>query len=242
MKEYKLHWWGRTDHPYNVGPRNNFGDILTPYIFKHFQIPFKETSYEESDTISIGSIANLAKDGDIVLGSGIIRRHEKLNKNAIWKCVRGPRTRDQVLTSGGECPKIYGDPALLLPLLCPESTKKYKIGLVPHYQHLGMGYRYSDMRIIDVRDTNPLNVAKKITECEYIISSSLHGIVAAHAYGIPAAWVTLGKLHGDGSKFHDYYESVGLKAIASTIEKPIYSTPDKINLNPLIEVFEELIY
>lgn len=240
MREYKLHWWGCTDHPQNVGPRNNFGDILSPVLFDHFGIPYKESSYEDCNIISIGSVARLAKDNDIVVGSGIIKKHEKLNKNAIWKCVRGPRTREQVLLWGGECPDIYGDPALLLPLLCEESEKKYDVGLIPHYFHLTQFQRYYNMPIIDVRNTDPLKVVKQITECKYIISSSLHGIIAAHAYGIPAAWVDFGGLYGDRSKFYDHYEAMGLQARVSTIEKPIYSTPDKINLNSLIEVFEEL--
>lgn len=240
MNEYKLHWWGATDHPRNVGPRNNFGDILSPVLFKHFNIPFTATSYEQSNIICIGSVARLAKDRDIVVGSGIIRKNEQLNKDAIWKSVRGPRTREQVLKCGGECPAIYGDPALLLPLLCAESEKKHEVGLVPHYQHFSICQRYKDMNIIDVRNLDPLKVVKKITECKYIISSSLHGIITAHAYGIPAAWVDFGGLHGDRSKFYDHYESVGLKTTLSTVEKPIYSAPNKINLNSLIEVFEEL--
>jgi hypothetical protein len=43
------------------------------------------------------------------------------------------------------------------------------------------------------------------------VSSSLHGIIVAHAFGIPAAWLRWSdKLSGDGVKFRDHAALVGL--------------------------------
>jgi hypothetical protein len=51
-----------------------------------------------------------------------------------------------------------------------------------------------------------------------IISTSLHGIIVAHAYGVPAIWCSLrGQLNdipGDDMKFHDYFMTVGLENLA----------------------------
>ena len=49
-----------------------------------------------------------------------------------------------------------------------------------------------------------------MTACAYIVSSSLHGICVAEAYGIPAVWVRLAdNIVGGEFKFRDYYASTG---------------------------------
>jgi hypothetical protein len=40
------------------------------------------------------------------------------------------------------------------------------------------------------------------------VSSSLHGIIVAHAYGVPARWVRWRHDSGDGIKYLDYFQSV----------------------------------
>jgi hypothetical protein len=196
-------WWMKQD--------NNFGDLLSPYIFDYYNLNYKFTEKDSANTLCIGSIARLANDNALILGSGTASKKYKLNPNSTYKFVRGPLTRKYVIRDGGVCPDIYGDPALLLPKFCKESKKEYKIGIVPHF----VDYKFAKenfpkYNIIDVINQDPLVVAQEITKCEKIISSSLHGIIAAHAYGIPAAWIKLSKkVKGDDTKFYDYFMSVG---------------------------------
>lgn len=221
---------------------NNFGDVLTGNLLDHFNIKFQHTNVHEYGTMYvIGSIARLATPGSTVLGSGMIRKGEHAEPTATWRFVRGPHTRSNVLAHGGACPDVYGDPALLLPMFCPESKKQHEIGLVPHYEHFSyFKSKYPDHYIIDVVNSEPLEVAKQITSCKRIISSSLHGIIAAHAYGIPAAHVSgPRKLHGDGSKFADHYAAMKIEHVISTVEKPIYNDAKLPNLQNIVEIFEE---
>jgi pyruvyltransferase len=224
----------------------NFGDMLTPVILDHFGVKYtKAIKPEEANAYCVGSIARLANPNSLVIGSGIIKKHEKLDPSVNWRAVRGPRTRDKVLECGGTCPKIYGDPALLLPLIKPlTNPPKYRIGIVPHYQdYAKIKQKYGDSiyHVIDVVNPNPLVVLDEILSCGKIISSSLHGIIVAQAYDIPASWFAISKLHGDGSKFEDYFASRNIMdAEISSIEDPKYMDGGAINLEPLIEQFEIL--
>ena len=40
------------------------------------------------------------------------------------------------------------------------------------------------------------------------MSTSLHGIIVAHTYGINALWIKKGDIQTDGIKFDDYFSSV----------------------------------
>lgn len=211
----------------------NFGDILTPYILFKYGYNVKYIPWDKIQSggiISVGSIARIAKKGVSVLGSGIMSKKDLADPGANWVWVRGPRTRDRVIELGGKCPEIYGDPALLLPRIKSPSNKKFKIGIVPH--HVDYEYfkkTYPDKNVINLIHADVEKVIEQITECETIISSSLHGIITAHAYGIPAAWIKHNKLLGDDIKFVDYFESVNVVP-ANTKEgddqQPIFTLPN----------------
>ncbi len=69
----------------------------------------------------------------------------------------------------------------------------------------------SSIRLIDVQSSVE-DFVNQIVRCEFAASSSLHGIIISHAYGIPAVWIKFRDLpSGDDSKFHDYFLSVGMK-------------------------------
>jgi len=211
----------------------NFGDILSPLILNHYGYDTNHSGPEKADYFCVGSIAILASENQTVLGSGVLSRSPKLNPKANWKWVRGPITRDIVVSHGGEQPEVLGDPALLLPrIISPKEKKEYKIGLIPHYvdydyiKELYPKELYPQFKIINLLNNDLDKVVKQITDCEKIISSSLHGIIAAHAYGIPAAWAKFSdKLVGDDIKFYDHYASVNLTCELSTVENPKYTLP-----------------
>lgn len=229
-------YWG--DVPYN------FGDILTSNILSHYGYKYSHTNvHERANFFSTGSIARLAKKS-LVLGSGIIRSGEDLDPTNTWEFVRGPLTRDRVIECGGTCPEIYADPALLLPKFCPSVEKKHKVGFVPHYHHQSLANQILasnlSWRWIDVVNTDPLVVAREISSCEKIVSTSLHGLIAAHAYGIPSCHLSLGgKLFGDGSKFKDFYASVELEHNTYSQDNLKFTLGKVPDLDPVEKIFRK---
>lgn len=231
----KVWWLG------NAHGQGNFGDILTPAILDYFSIEYTFVkNYRDAEAICVGSIARRAGKSIKVFGSGIISKSDRVDPTADWKFVRGPYTRDRIRFFGGDCPEIYGDPGLLLPLIIEPSEKKFEVGIVPH----NVDYKYAvdnfqESNIIGLGTRNFKNIVDKITQCESIISSSLHGIICAHAYGIPAAWVKPNqKLKGDNVKFEDYFASVDIDGIQSTYENPVFIEPGTIDLEKIISIFE----
>lgn len=231
----KLWWYGYRGDT-SVG---NYGDLLTAAMLQAWGIPFEYST--DFDTIGIGSIAKVARSGTRVLGTGIMSRKDGCDHAAKWMWVRGPHTRAKVLECGGTCPEVYGDPAMLLPLLVDESAKLHDVGIVPHIQQLDRARElYPQHRIIDLRTEDAFRTAREITECRAILSSSLHGIITAHAYGIPAAHIDLGiHIKGDGVKFEDHYDAVGRQHVLSTVEEPVFSH-GSVDLRPLMAILDSL--
>jgi pyruvyltransferase len=128
-----------------------------------------------------------------------------------------------------------------LPLICNESKKEYDVGLVPHQIDYDWTVsQFPNYHVINLTTDDPIKTAKEITKCRRIISSSLHGIICAHSFGIPAAWISShNRLKGDGIKFEDYYASINIVAELSTMENLIFTNPT-IDFKQIEDIFKSL--
>ena len=218
----------------------NFGDILTQPIFEYFGIAV-ELDRKNFEAIGIGSIVQDARSGTRVLGSGIITLRDEPCPNAVYEFVRGPLTRNRVIECGGTCPEIYGDPALLLPRLMPGQHQTVDVGLVPHFVDYELiKNKYPNEYVVNLLNADPMEVVDQITKCKKIVSSSLHGLICSHAYGIPAAWVQLSNMvKGDNAKFYDYFSSIHTWPSLSTVDNLIF-TLGTINTDPIARVLTKV--
>jgi hypothetical protein len=200
-----------------IPSRANFGDALTPWLIRRIagaDPVFVRTGDPRPKLIAVGSTIAYAARGDTVWGAGIMSATDPVSPGARFLAVRGPLTRARVLACGAECPEIYGDPALLLPRLHrPPAREREGIGLVAHYSdrpRLGEAWgRTPGVRPIDIQGRVEA-VIDQIVASRVVASSSLHGLIVSHAYGVPAVWIKFRDLaFGDDSKFRDYYLSVG---------------------------------
>jgi hypothetical protein len=155
-----------------------------------------------------------------VWGSGFIRPGEpNASANLHFFAVRGKHTQERV----GSPDISLGDPGLLTPLALPiKVTKKYKLGIIPHYadQDAPQLARLKDIKNVKIINAlDPVEtVAKNINACELIFSSSLHGLILSDAYNIPNYWTPFSdSLTGGDYKFRDYYSTYGERPKALNI-------------------------
>lgn len=239
----------------------NMGDLLNPIIFK--KVFNKEATYQHpdvADIIGIGSILQqvyypslfrLANKKPLhVWGSGFIEEsfvaQEAFNTMKPLRplnvlALRGKLTKSYLEKSlGTKIDCILGDPGLLASRVIDEMPKKqYSLGIIPHFIENDADIwdkiyeKYPGSIMINIQD-DPIDVIKTIASCEVIISSALHGLIAADAFGIPNAWVYYSdKVIGQGFKFRDYYSSYDLSA------KPFVLTNGDIpDIQNIVEEYE----
>lgn len=209
-------WWWDRPHP------GNLGDIINPYIIEKLSGAPPRFTSSSPRLIGIGSIIKFARGGDAVWGAGAPSRDTVINPEATFRAVRGPLTRELVLAAGGSCPEVYGDPAWILPRIYrPKIKRTHSLGVIRHFTHrdmpLNLGEGVKEIDILRVGYDEIEDFIDEMHSCEGIVSTSLHGVIIAHAYGIPCKHAVMSgssrQIHGDGIKFKDYFLSVGREGI-----------------------------
>lgn len=228
---------------------NNFGDLLTPFLLQAVtgEIPIWVPWRYQGKILGAGSLIHHMQDRDVVWGTGAIRDAPVTPRSKVRVlAVRGPLTRKLL---HADVPEVYGDPALLLPRFYDQPQEEtFDVGLVPHFVDKPFMRLDHDPSIlmIDVQ-ADWRKVVDDIRKCRSIVSSSLHGLIVAEAYGIPAVWVSAGdRVVGGTFKFHDYYLATGREppeAVAWDGQLPRRSPPPppQIDLGPLIAAADDII-
>lgn len=247
--------------------RQNWGDDINFFFFEAatgkrvLRCPdswfFRRTGLENH--LCIGSTLTFYRlDGTVVWGAGLIndrQGHDLLSRPRSIRAVRGPLTRNWLLAHGVDCPAVYGDPALLLPrFYTPAPRPRTRFGIVPHvsdWEQAGDVLRrmesWADTKLVAMRDYGDwCRVIDDIASCDLVLSSSLHGLIVAEAYGIPALWVEFDTpIPGWEFKFNDFYASIGKAGLApfrvteATRSEELWArraswVPARLDLEPLL--------
>jgi len=211
--------------------------------------------------LGLGSIVHHARSQDTIWGSGV---------NPYWQdgvetgvpneilALRGPLSKDYLESKYGlEIKCAFGDPALLLPKLFPEFSTLGKCDvltvLAQHNDEFMIeefvGAEFSSSVYLCQRiNRKPWReVLGRILNSEYVISSSLHGLILADAFGVPSRWLhsrELPSVISEGRfKFNDYYLSTGRKenCFASSIKEALsmgpVEQPGMVDIDALIRSF-----
>ena len=236
-----LFWWGSLPE--------NFGDKLSPVVIERLlnrKIKYSHQLEEkEPILLGIGSILHYARDGDVIWGSGFRENPlgENRFKNIDVRAVRGPLTRNFLLKMGINCPEVYGDPALLIPYLFPEFKKsKFPSNeyiIIPHRREIKNFLTYKNV----ILPTEPWNqIIKKILNSKLVISSSLHGIIVAEAFGVPTRLLKMPWMEEPLLKYEDYYLSTGRPDFkyAKSLKQALRmggESPIQFDIEPLLNSF-----
>lgn len=225
LKGPEVPGWPQEDHPtiellyWRPERGSNFGDELSRVIVslmlaKKGLTPFDELPRSRR-MLAIGSILHLAADDTVVWGSGrngVIPDRAHFFDRLDVRAVRGPKTAAFLRSRGLAAPEVYGDPALLLPRLV---GGRFPLGsgrgaaFVPNLNDFRAGLDLSgvDLPVVDPRRSWNL-VVPEILAYDYIVASSLHGLIVAEAFGIPARFVRLTEEESP-FKYEDYYLGTG---------------------------------
>lgn len=208
LKPVNAYWWREVP---------NFGDAISPFLLERFaDLRVKWDTISRSRVASIGSILEHIPplwDG-VVLGSGRLFEHSRLHslKRATVLAVRGPLT-----ARGVHGDFAIGDPGLLADELVGLQDKIYDLGILPHWQDdtgLAEKFRKLVAKRTVIKEINPqdspLEVIRQIGQCRRIVTSSLHGMIVADAFGLPRRVEICPRMEKDGGnfKFRDYSASI----------------------------------
>ena len=216
-----LAWWA------NPFP-GNFGDWLSPLIVSHytdkkiiFQSPVRLATSDHM--IGLGSIGRFIKPNSIVVGTGISTDELTLAKNANYVSVRGPVTARVVKESGGPTVDSFGDPGVLISRIFPATrTTNGRVALVRHFTHKSIPLTVDpSMDELDIFMSHPDQIkvlVETLNTYDRVVTSAMHIFITCQSYGIPCALITFegfeDSVHGNGIKYGDYAEGVGLASIS----------------------------
>lgn len=166
--------------------------------------------------LAIGSIMEFGYSNCKYWGCGFMRPDSQFKGGHVY-AARGLLTKNKLKGKVSNWNNIaIGDPALLLPLwIKPVKEQTEIISIIPHWSEIDIfRKKYGELyNIIDFRTEDIKKIVSEISRSQYILSSSLHGLIISHAYGVPAIWIretNLGENTATEFKFHDYFSSVNI--------------------------------
>jgi hypothetical protein len=221
----KAYWWNEVP---------NFGDAMAPLLLERFAyINTEWDTISHSKIASVGSILEHIPplwDG-VILGSGRLMETSRLHLQGMRSGITAKilALRGPLSSRGIPGDYVLGDPGLLADELVGYQEKVWDLGIVPHFSDNELATRfkalipvkYSICIISPAQD--PLEVIRQIGSCRRIVTSSLHGMIVADAFGIPRRVEYTKTMDNDGGdyKFRDYSASIRTRFEVGKMIEPV---------------------
>lgn len=240
VKGINLEWWSSSI---------NLGDYLALVVCNWMIKDIKEIKKNNKiiHLMTIGSVIGMRAFDAVIWGSGI-HSYGTLNALIMHKsfvrydvrAVRGPITKWLLEGAGYDCLNtVLGDPAILMPLIYKPDVKEkeYDVSIIPHISLKKKYSKDNNYHVIDIQTTEYKYFIDEIVKSKKIISSSLHGIILAETYKVPAVFLGTG-MEAQFLKYYDWYYSTGRYSvkIARTLQEAIGMEPMELpDLNNLLK-------
>jgi pyruvyltransferase len=232
----------------------NFGDYISLKLVERIvQHPVEEVHALQRGSrkklLAVGSILHFAENFDVIWGSGINGKHLEPTdyhfSDLDVRAVRGPLTREFLMKHWGvSCPEVYGDPALLLPYFFPEFKRKKNPSkeyiIIPHISEEPLFPITIYPNVIYPTERWDF-IIEQILDSKLVIASSLHGLIIAEAFGVPARLLRITE-NEPLFKYEDYYLGTNRESFqfATTIEEALQlggEPPHRADLRKLYAAF-----
>ena len=240
LYEYHPKQWGfylQNGKDINLGDYLSF--VIVGWMLDRKGISIDMMVQKTKQFHSVGSNIFTGFQNATIWGSGMITEpqndldqffHRYPLRKLDIRAVRGPLTREAMIKYGHKCPEVYGDPAILMPLLYQPTIeeKTNEVLVIPQFAgEKNVRERFSDYPIVSMNTDDYKRVIDAIVSSKKVITSSLHGIILAEAYGVPAVYF---KTLERNLKYKDYYYSTGRYDIklAETFEDALKMPPPPI--------------
>lgn len=203
----------------------NLGDTLSPVIvgwmLERKGLSLSTPVGTTKHLLALGSLLGRGVFDATVWGTGILEtstlsrlKHQKGVRTYDIRAVRGPKTREMLLKYGFPCPATYGDPAVLLPRMVSASLRRGPassgpVGVIFHRTtDLSNMTLPSYCKRISIETADYRGFIEQLTSCSRIVSESLHGVILAEAFGVPARAFFVGtRVSSCLFKYEDWYAS-----------------------------------
>ena len=221
----------------NLG--DSLGEVIIKFLLTQKGIDIDATVSRTKHFNCVGTNIHGSYQDATIWGSGIYPpqsraeafcqklSHRKLDIRA----VRGPLTKKVLEDYGHHCPAVFGDPAILMPLIYnPNIEKKRHALVIPQFiKEKEFRDNHPDIHMVSMNTRDYKYVIDEIVASEIVITSSLHGIILAETYGIPAVFFRGLPKYKD-FKYYDWYQSTGRFDIpfSDTYEEALEITPPPV--------------
>ncbi|GLK15625.1 polysaccharide pyruvyl transferase family protein [Herbiconiux flava] len=194
----------------------NAGDIYNTDLIRYlYSTDTENVSDEGRRLLLVGSIVHRMLAEDIICGVGTKGTPIPPTDGVRIRGVRGPFTLSALRDAGFDISDVRFelDPGLLVGEVFKDrlttAVVPGRVSFIPHYRDRNRFRSSRKLRVIDI-DSTAGDLVTEILKSEFVYSSSLHGIIFAHALGRPCLLVQPSNPEPE-VKYRDYYASVGVE-------------------------------